>query len=277
MTRSLVALMVVVLAGGCATSAPAGPAGQASRVPARAPGIPRRHPGRERAECPLHGARGGRHAVRRHPVRAAPSTPCATRWAAIPSVLKFAEGLTMPNGVALHEGALYVAEQKRLIRYPAAEASLDKPPQAEVVDAALPFKGALHSWKYLAVGPDGKLYVPVGAPCNVCVEPGFRRDPPDEPGRDGPRGGGVGHSQFGRPDLAPDDEGAVVHRQWPRHAGRRRAAVRAESRAPDGPRLRLSRIVTAARSRIPSSGRPAAAAPRCRRCRRWARMSRRWP
>jgi glucose/arabinose dehydrogenase len=90
-----------------------------------------------------------------------------------PSVVKFAEGLTMPNGVAFHAGTLYVAEQKRLIRYPRAEASLDKAPAPEVVDPALPFKGVLHSWKYLAIGPDNKLYVPVGAPCNVCVEPGF--------------------------------------------------------------------------------------------------------
>lgn len=90
-----------------------------------------------------------------------------------PVVRKYAEGLTMPNGVAFHDGALYVAEQKRIIRYPAAEASLDEAPAPEVVDAALPFKGVLHSWKYLAFGPDRKLYVPVGAPCNVCVEPGF--------------------------------------------------------------------------------------------------------
>ena len=90
-----------------------------------------------------------------------------------PTVLKFAEGLTMPNGVALHNGALYVAEQKRIIRFPDAEQNLGQPRQPEVIDGALPFKGVLHSWKYLAFGPDGKLYVPIGSPCNVCVEPGF--------------------------------------------------------------------------------------------------------
>jgi glucose/arabinose dehydrogenase len=90
-----------------------------------------------------------------------------------PVVTKFAEGLSMPNGVALYGDALYVAEQKRLIRFVDAEANVGKAPQPEVIDAALPFKGPLHSWKYLAVGPDNKLYVPVGAPCNVCVEPGF--------------------------------------------------------------------------------------------------------
>ena len=90
-----------------------------------------------------------------------------------PTVLKFAENLAMPNGVALRDGALYVAEQKRIIRFPDAEQNLGQPRQPEVVDGALPFKGALHSWKYLAFGPDGRLYVPIGSPCNVCVEPGF--------------------------------------------------------------------------------------------------------
>jgi len=103
-----------------------------------------------------------------------------------PTVERFAEGLSMPNGVAVYEGALYVAEQKRLIRYPNAEAAR-KAPAAEIVDPALPFKVVLHSWKYLAVGPDNKLYVSVGAPCNVCVEPGFGeilRMNPDGTGRE---------------------------------------------------------------------------------------------
>ncbi|MEO8443832.1 MAG: PQQ-dependent sugar dehydrogenase [Gammaproteobacteria bacterium] len=94
-------------------------------------------------------------------------------FGASPVVQKFAEGLSMPNGVAFHDGALYVAEQKRIVRYPAAEERRDGPRLPEVVDPALPYKGVLHSWKYLAFGPDNKLYVPVGAPCNVCVEPGF--------------------------------------------------------------------------------------------------------
>jgi len=103
-----------------------------------------------------------------------------------PTVERFAEGLAMPNGVAMYQGALYVAEQKRLIRYPNAEAAVKAPP-AEIVDPALPFKTVLHSWKYLAVGPDKKLYVSVGAPCNVCVEPGFGvilRMNPDGTGRE---------------------------------------------------------------------------------------------
>ncbi|MEZ5565799.1 MAG: PQQ-dependent sugar dehydrogenase [Gammaproteobacteria bacterium] len=94
-----------------------------------------------------------------------------------PVVTRFAEGLSMPNGVAVRDGDLYVAEQKRLIRYRNAEAhSTDAPATAlvpEVLGSPLPFKGVLHSWKYLAFGPDGKLYVSIGAPCNVCVEPDF--------------------------------------------------------------------------------------------------------
>ncbi len=94
-----------------------------------------------------------------------------------PVVTQFAEGLTMPNGVAILNGDLYVAEQKRLIRYrnagQSARTDAVTPRVPEVVDPALPFKGFLHSWKYLAVGPDEKLYVSIGSPCNVCVEPGF--------------------------------------------------------------------------------------------------------
>lgn len=104
-----------------------------------------------------------------------------------PEVLKVAEKLTMPNGVAFRDGALYVAEQRRIIRFPGIEQNLQNPPLPEVVVAQLPFKGVLHSWKYLAFGPDGKLYVPIGSPCNVCDEPEFGlilRMSPDGSGRE---------------------------------------------------------------------------------------------
>lgn len=186
MTRSLVALMLVVLTGGCAASAPAVPPGKPAEF--------LRVPEGFRAEILVENVPNARSMALGEGGTLFVGTRSGGTVYAVrnalggnPTVLNFAEGLTMPNGVALHEGALYVAEQKRLIRFPAAEANLDKPPQAEVVDAALPFKTALHSWKYLAVGPDGKLYVPVGAPCNVCVEPGFGvilRMNPDGTGRE---------------------------------------------------------------------------------------------
>ncbi|EMR03469.1 PQQ-dependent sugar dehydrogenase [Cesiribacter andamanensis] len=78
-----------------------------------------------------------------------------------------AEGLNMPNGVAFREGDLYVAEVSRILRYRNIEASLDNPPQPEVVYDQFP-TDQHHGWKYIAFGPDGMLYVPVGAPCNIC-------------------------------------------------------------------------------------------------------------
>jgi glucose/arabinose dehydrogenase len=78
-----------------------------------------------------------------------------------------AEGLRSPNGVALHEGDLYVAEVSKVWRYPDIEANLDEPPEPELVSDAFPTDGS-HGWKFIKFGPDGKLYVPVGAPCNIC-------------------------------------------------------------------------------------------------------------
>ena len=78
-------------------------------------------------------------------------------------------GLNMPNGVAFRDGALFVGEQHRIVRYDNILMRLDNPP-APTVLADLPTDPSTtnHSWKYLRFGPDGKLYVPVGGPCNVC-------------------------------------------------------------------------------------------------------------
>lgn len=83
-----------------------------------------------------------------------------------------ARHLDMPNGITFHQGDLYVAERSRIIRYHNIEAHLAKPPAAQVIYAGLPTE-AHHGWRYLAVGPDNKLYVSVGAPCNVCDRPGY--------------------------------------------------------------------------------------------------------
>lgn len=89
-----------------------------------------------------------------------------------PTVRVLADKLNMPNGVAFRDGSLYVAEINRILRYDDIEASLAKVPVAKVVRDDLP-KDRHHGWKYIAFGPDGKLYVPIGAPCNVCNEPKY--------------------------------------------------------------------------------------------------------
>ena len=77
-----------------------------------------------------------------------------------------AEGLEMPNGVAWYEGDLYVAEVSKIHRFPNIEDNLENP-QSEVIYDEYPTDDS-HGWKYIAFGPDNKLYVPVGAPCNIC-------------------------------------------------------------------------------------------------------------
>lgn len=84
-------------------------------------------------------------------------------------VVTLAAGLQMPNGVAFRDGALYVAEVGRVLRYDDIEARLDDPPAPEVVNDSFPDREH-HGWKFIRFGPDGLLYVPVGAPCNVCLE-----------------------------------------------------------------------------------------------------------
>lgn len=85
------------------------------------------------------------------------------------SVYVIASGLHMPNGVAFRNGSLFVAEVSRITRYDDIENKLASPPKPVVVYDKYPDKDH-HGWKYIAFGPDGKLYVPVGAPCNVCDE-----------------------------------------------------------------------------------------------------------
>jgi len=78
-----------------------------------------------------------------------------------------ADGLNMPNGVAFKDGALYVAEVNRILKFSNIESQLDNPPAYEIVYDAYPTYRH-HGWKYIAFGPDDKLYVPVGAACNIC-------------------------------------------------------------------------------------------------------------
>lgn len=89
------------------------------------------------------------------------------------SVVPIASGLQLPVGVAYREGALYVSAVSRILRYDNIESRLEQPPAPVVVTDRLPGE-THHGWKFIAFGPDGKLYVPVGAPCNIC-EPDAQR------------------------------------------------------------------------------------------------------
>lgn len=82
-------------------------------------------------------------------------------------VITIARGLNTPNGVAFHDGSLYVAEVSRVLRYDDIEARLKNPPTPVVVSTELPLTKQ-HEWRFIRFGPDGWLYVGVGAPCNVC-------------------------------------------------------------------------------------------------------------
>ena len=82
-------------------------------------------------------------------------------------IIIIASGLNNPNGVAFHDGDLYVAEVNRIIKFKDIEKNLHNPAPPEIVFAGLPEK-KWHGLKFIKFGPDGKLYVPIGAPCNVC-------------------------------------------------------------------------------------------------------------
>ncbi|MBA2249707.1 MAG: sorbosone dehydrogenase family protein [Chitinophagaceae bacterium] len=85
-------------------------------------------------------------------------------------IYTIASGLNTPNGVAFKDGSLYISCISTLYRIDNVEANLNTPPKPVVVYDKYP-KDGLHGWKFIAFGPDGKLYIPVGAPCNVC-DPG---------------------------------------------------------------------------------------------------------
>ena len=83
-----------------------------------------------------------------------------------------ASGLNMPSGLAFRDGTLYVAAVNRILKFPDVARDLAKPPKPEVVSDAYP-SDRHHGWKFIAFGRDGRLYVPVGAPCNVCEVSGL--------------------------------------------------------------------------------------------------------
>lgn len=90
----------------------------------------------------------------------------------VTDVRRVADGLQMPVGVAWKDGDLYVSAVDRIVHLPDIDNRLTQPPSPVTVVDTLP-KETHHGWKFIAFGPDGKLYVPVGAPCNICA--------PDDP------------------------------------------------------------------------------------------------
>jgi len=86
-------------------------------------------------------------------------------------VMLIASGLDQPSGVAMRNGALYVATASKLLRFDDIEKHLDAPPAPVTIREDLPNPKTGHSWKFIAFGPDDMLYLSVGAPCNVCTSP----------------------------------------------------------------------------------------------------------
>jgi glucose/arabinose dehydrogenase len=75
----------------------------------------------------------------------------------------------MPNGVDLKDGNLYVAEVSRIIKFDDIENTFRNNPTYSIVRDDFPTDRS-HGWKFIKFGPDGKLYVPIGAPCNICLK-----------------------------------------------------------------------------------------------------------
>ena len=154
-------------------------------------------------------------------------------------VKTIATGLNLPNGVAFKDGTLYIAEVSKISKMPGIEDKLDSPPAMEMVYDTLP-KDLPHGWKYLAFGPDGKLYFNIGAPCNICMPPdthaNLSRVNPDGTGFEYVAHGVRNSVGF---DWHPVTEAALLRHPRPRLAGRQRAERQVRRGDEEGPALRL--------------------------------------
>lgn len=104
------------------------------------------------------------------------------------NVYTIAEGLRLPSGIAYRNGSLYVGAVSKILRFDNIAQNLTDPPEPAVVTDNYPTDGH-HGWKFIAFGPGGKLYVPVGAPCNICnsdddIYASITRINPDGTGRE---------------------------------------------------------------------------------------------
>jgi len=103
-------------------------------------------------------------------------------------VYTIAEGLRLPSGIAYRDGSLYVGAVSKILRFDDIDNRLADPPEPVIVTDEYPTDGH-HGWKFIDFGPDGKLYVPVGAPCNICdpdkeIYASITRINPDGTGRE---------------------------------------------------------------------------------------------
>lgn len=181
MRRVVFGLLVVLSLGGCSVKEPPlpSPVAQAPKAARGGTALPldslKLPPGfsiEVYAEVP--GARsltlgpdGTVYVGNRRPRGSVYAVPDKDRDYRADGVVTLATDLNLPNGVALRDGDLYVAEVSRILRFDEVAAHLNSPPAPVVVYDQLP-KETHHGWKFIAFGPDGRLYVPVGAPCNVC-------------------------------------------------------------------------------------------------------------
>ena len=81
-----------------------------------------------------------------------------------------ASGLDRPNGLVFHKGTLYIAEGTKISKMENIEDNLDNPPKPVVIYSDF-LNHQSHGWKFMGLGPDNKLYVNVGSPCNICEPP----------------------------------------------------------------------------------------------------------
>jgi glucose/arabinose dehydrogenase len=81
-----------------------------------------------------------------------------------------ASGLDRPNGLAFNNGTLYIAEGTQISKLEMIEDQLDNPPKPVVIYSDF-LNHQSHGWKFMGLGPDNKLYVNVGSPCNICEPP----------------------------------------------------------------------------------------------------------
>jgi glucose/arabinose dehydrogenase len=90
------------------------------------------------------------------------------------TVTTLMQGLTQPSGLAVRDGALYIAAMNRVLRIDNVEQNLQNPQPVELTEAFGQAPEPHHGWKHIAFGPDGRLYIPRGVPCNICEFDGDR-------------------------------------------------------------------------------------------------------